>query len=104
MKTAMFILTYVTLAVLANGCGDARTAAKLPSAESVKAITDTFVPATKISEVYNALGPWQTTGKNGDVEYVIYWTNDGGQTQIVFGSNCPSETQPGCFSEAIHTN
>lgn len=100
MKTTMFILTYVTLAILANGCGDSRTQAHLRSSEEIKVVTDTFAGTTSISDVLNALGPWQSAGRNGTVEYVAYWTNDGGETRVVFGTNCPSETQPGCFSEA----
>jgi hypothetical protein len=97
------------------GCGDSRTSAQLRSPDQIKAVTDTFVVGqTKISDVESALGLWNSQGKTnwipgtlGYTEYVSYWTNDGGQTTITFGSECLNEVPvihvPGCFSAVDHS-
>lgn len=104
MKTVIFILTYVTLAVLYSGCGDARTSAHLRSAAEIQAVASTFIVGkTKISDVYDALGPWQKAGSSPNT--VTYWTSDGGETTLEFSTTCVADpADSGCYSNIQHTN
>lgn len=98
MKTAMFILSYVTLAVLAHGCGKAH----VQSPEAVKAITDTFVEGqTTTADVLNSLGAWSYTGATTSSDYVVYFTADGGSTLVAFAPPCGSDFNRSCFAGAV---
>lgn len=91
MKYIKFFIVYAVLAYLASGCGRPRTSGDLPSPEQIKTVTDTFVIGqTTMTDTIQKLGPWQSSGQTELTNYVIYWTNDGKQTQINFSLVCDS--------------
>ncbi len=86
--------------VLVASCGDPRTSAQLRSPEEIQSITSTFtIEATRISDVYQALGPWDASSRDtlDTHETVVYWTNDGKQTNINFTLYCDAGF-PNCWT------
>ncbi len=90
--------TLVMLLVFSSimtGCGKGDLST-LPSPAQIKDKTDTFIVGqTHIQEVYDALGPWNSSGKDAEDlnETVSYLTNDGDKTVIDFKLICDDGSQ-----------